>query len=268
MNKKKIFLISAAAIVIFMAPAAAFAFEVKKGNNIYVGENETVAGNLYAAGVNVIIDGSITGDLFCAGQSVTINGEVSGDVFCAGSAIAINGRVGGSIRVAASELSINGQVERSALAAASNITLRDSGKIGWGFLGAAANFTAYGPIGRDLQFGGASLVINNEVGGNVRFYGEMKGQKKTNAPTLTLLPKAVVNGSLTYSDSIQTDIKDGAQVKGGTIKQAPKIKEFKKWGNKKQIVFWPLVIFGLVSTVVLGLVLVRLNSDAVEAVTD
>ncbi|OGF19275.1 hypothetical protein A3G56_02825 [Candidatus Falkowbacteria bacterium RIFCSPLOWO2_12_FULL_45_10] len=268
MNRKRIFLILGAAVAIVMVPAAAFAFEVKKGNNIYVGENETVAGNLYAAGVNVIIDGQITGDLFCAGQSVTINGEVGGDVFCAGSAIAINGKVGGSIRAAASELSISGQIERSALAVASNINLQDGGQIGWSFLGAAANFTAYGPIGRDLQFAGASLVVNNEVGGNVRFYGEMKGQKKNNAPTLTLLPKAVVNGSLTYSETITTDVKDGAQIKGDTIKQAPKVKEFTKFERKKQFIFWPFIVFSLVSTVILGLVLVRLNGDAVKTVTD
>ncbi|PIT93642.1 hypothetical protein COU00_03390 [Candidatus Falkowbacteria bacterium CG10_big_fil_rev_8_21_14_0_10_43_11] len=253
-----------------MVPAAAFAFEAKKGNNIYVGENETVAGNLYAAGVNVIIDGKVEGDVFCAGQSVTINGEVGGDVFCAGSSVAINGRVGGSIRVAASELSINGQVERSALAFASNINLSDSGKIGWNFFGGAANFTAYGPIGGDVQFGGASLVINNTVGGNVRFYGEVaEQQQKSSAPALTLLPKAVVNGSLTYSQTASAEIKDGAQVKGKTIKKAPQLKKVE---HKTKNAFWPFTvsfaIFGLLTTVILGLALVRLNSDAVEAVTD
>ena len=270
MTHKKISLLFAAVVAVVMIPAAAFAFEVKKGNNIYVGAEETIAGNLYTAGTNVIIDGKVSGDVFCAGQSVAINGEVAGDVFCAGSSIAINGKVGGSIRVAASELSIGGQVERSALAIASNINLSDSGKIGWNFLGGAANFTAYGPVGGDLQFGGASLVINNTVGGNVRFYGETtEKQQESNAPALTLLPKAIVNGSLTYSETASTDIKDGAQVKGETIKKAP---QFKKMENKAQKSFWPFsvsfAIFGLLTTVILGLVLVRLNSDAVEAVTD
>jgi len=268
MNYKKISWLLVIVAAIILLPTAAFAFEVKKGNNIYIGENETVTGNLYAAGVNVIIDGKVAGDVFCAGQSVTINGEVAGDLFCAGSSIAINGKVGGSIRAAASELSISGQVERSALAVASNINLREGGKIGWSFLGAAANFTAYGPIGGDLQFGGASLVINNEVGGNARFYGETAKKQKSEAPALTLLPKAVINGSLTYSDTIQADLKDGAQVKGQTIKQAPKIKEFKAVARKKSAAFWPFSLFALLTTVILGLALVRLNSDAVETVTD
>lgn len=195
--------------------AAVHAFDVQSGNNVIIEADETVGGNLYAAGSQIIVDGTVTGDLFCAGATVTVNGTVGGDVICAGSSITINGTVGGDVRSASSELAINGAVSRGLTAFGSAININNEGSVGGNTLAFGATLRGDGPLGGDVQFFGASLILNDRVDGDVAFYGQAQ-DVNGNAPAVTIRPEATIAGGLSYYRGVETSISDSATIIGST----------------------------------------------------
>jgi len=221
--KRKNFLIITALVVLLVIPVTtARAFDVKSGNNIIIEADETVKGNFYAAGAQIVVDGTVTGDVICAGSTITINGTVTGDVICAGSSITINGEVKGDVRSVSSELSINGQVGGGLTSFGSSINLNNDATIGSNVLAFGAAMRADGPINGDLQFFGASLLINNKITGDVNFYGQSQSEHNNNKPAITLRGGTVIGGDLYYYEGVETVINDGASISGETIVTKPK----------------------------------------------
>src|SRR6266542_488128 len=64
------------AVVVSAVATPAFAAEVRQGDNIVVGANETINDDLYAFGSTVTILGTVNGDVFAAGGTTTISGQV------------------------------------------------------------------------------------------------------------------------------------------------------------------------------------------------
>lgn len=256
-------------IVAMLLPAAAYAFDVKSGSNVYIGADEIINGNLYAGASSILIDGRVTGDIFCGASSVTINGTVDGDVFCGASSLVINGTVGGSVRSATSELSINGRVERSVLAGSSNISVGPDATIGWSVTGAAATMTVSGSVGGDILFAGANLMINNSVGGEVAFYSDNKSDKPSkNGPGIEILPNTNITGDLSYPENITANISETAVIGGKVSKLAA---HQKNKGNLIAAGFGSYLFFKLIfilSMLVIGLVLVSLFSKKTLGITN
>src|SRR5262245_40228569 len=71
--------------------------EPDKQGKAAVTADESIDGDLYIAGQDVVIDGTIKGDLIVAGQNVTISGTVEGNVFAAGQGITVKGTVKGDL---------------------------------------------------------------------------------------------------------------------------------------------------------------------------
>lgn len=204
------------ALLVFVAlltiPVSVYAFSVQNGNSVYVAKDQTVEGNLYAAGESIIVDGHVTGDIFCAGQSININGVVDGDVICVGQTISVNGSVGGSVRTAGNNIEIRGKVDRGLTAAGANINLAKDSSIGWDALVAAASMNTSGTIGRSLMGAGANFVLGGSVGNDVSLYLDSNTSK--NNPELTALDSAVVGGSISYTSKNVASISPKAQIKG------------------------------------------------------
>src|SRR5437870_3223111 len=76
----------------------ASAAEVRPGDRVVVGANETIDDDLYAFGGTVTVLGRVNGDVIAAGGTITIAGPVAGDVSAAGGTIQVSGDVKGSVR--------------------------------------------------------------------------------------------------------------------------------------------------------------------------
>lgn len=58
----------------------ASALDWRTGDSIVVAKSEVIQDDLYVAGNDVQIDGTVNGDLLVAARTVTINGDVRGNI--------------------------------------------------------------------------------------------------------------------------------------------------------------------------------------------
>jgi len=260
MKKTKFYIIFSISIL-FILPLTARAFAVKADNSVYIGQDEVVAGNLYAAGANIIVDGTVKGDVICAGQTININGQVEGDVICAGQTININGQVGGSIRAAGNSINVNSAVARNVQAFGASIILGKDAVVGWDMLIAGATGEIRGQVGGDLHGAAANIIIAGKVGRDVKLKvdenvkREKKGISQPEKASLIINKEAVIGGQVVYTSGKEALIDEGAAITGEVTRKLPKAKDFKKKG----FVGWAWGrLYSIFSALVIGLVLISL----------
>ena len=206
-------------IGMLLAPVATYAATFRSGQeNVTVPKDETVTGDLYAAGRTVTIDGTVNGDVFAAGGTVTITGTVNGSVQVAGGQIDVSGTVARAVRAAGGNITVSGTVNGDFVVAGGMVTLANEGKV-QGETWATGNMI--------------------EVGGST-------GSATVHATQLHLAQHAHIQGDLTYDD--QTDFKadQGAVITGQTIKHAlptqPAVRRFITATHIVAAVLWVIVL--------------------------
>lgn len=251
-------------------PIGVSAMTMKADNSIYVGKDEIVEGNLYAAGSTINIDGTVKGDVICAGQSLNITGKIEGDVICAAQNVNMNGQVGGSFRVAGNTLNVNGAIARSAMLFGAFTNIGNEAKIGWDALIATGNGDLRGQIGGDLHGAGGQILIAGEVAKNISIrMDEGNGMQKKNLggksqANLIIAKDAKIGGNVTYTSRQAAQVEDGASIKG-ELKQNQPAMPIKK-GKTALMGGWLLV--SLFSALVIGLVIVSLWREPIKHLTD
>src|SRR5207253_1870286 len=90
-------------------PLRAAAADIRQGNDIVIGANDTVDDDLYAFGNSIAINGTVNGDVVGAGQSLSVDGTVNGNVIFAGSSVSIRGQVSGSVTAQDETLRLTGR---------------------------------------------------------------------------------------------------------------------------------------------------------------
>ncbi len=251
--------------------------------NIYIGPDEVINSNLFKAGNVVTIEGAIKGDLFvagnmisikgpvagsvfAAGNNVVISGDVGGSVFAAGSAVTISGQVAGSVRSAGSNVTINSQITENVFAAGSNIILGSESSVGWDVMLAGASLAVDGHIFRNAEFYGASVVLSNDIAGNVK--------AEISDGDLSLMPSANIGGNLLYKSFTddQLNIQDGAVIAGEKVFEAITRAEKgdQKFNFKKALspwlAFWKLISF--ISLLIIGLLMIALVKKPTKEIID
>ena len=261
MTKTRIFIFTIV-LSFFILPAVASAFEIKSGDTIYVGPDETIEGNFYVAGQTINIDGKITGDLFCAGQSINIRGEVEGDVICIGQAIDVSGQVNGSVRTAGNTINIRGNIAHNLQMFGATLTMNPEATVGWDALIGSANADIGGKIGRSLHGGVANGMISGEINGDVNLSIDSQRPDRSG---LIISDRAIINGDLTYTDRNDAVIGNPASVVGSITKNLPKEKTTKKdfmavwaWGK----------LYSIFASLVIGLVLISLWRKPIIEITN
>lgn len=140
---------------------------IQASDKVLVATDEVHQGSLYAAGEQIVVDGTVEGDLYCAGRELILNGTVEGDVLCAVQSAAINGDVGQDIRLAGQYANINSEVAGSVTFFGQDIKLFSEGSIGGDLNGAAQHIMLSGPVERSVFIGGQKLTLQSAIGGNV-----------------------------------------------------------------------------------------------------
>lgn len=269
-----------AAAIFFVLPLGVVAAGLSNNQeNFYLGPDQVLNRNLYRAGNVIIIEGQVNGDVFLVGNSVTIKGpvagsvfvlgnqvnltgEVAGSVFAVASTISVTGEVAGSVRTLASNFSLNSTVGENLFFAGSVATIGDQASIGWDLFFAGASLEIAAPINRHADLRGASLVLNQRVGGDA--FVDLK-----ETGSMVLLPAAVIEGNLTYlaGSENRLDIREGATIIGQTnfqsVERAPK-----GWFDFITPQFLFRKVIAIFSLIIVGLVLIALAKKQTDRIVD
>lgn len=199
------------ALVLALTPSPAAAADIRSGQDITIGANETIDDDLYVLGNNISILGTVRGDVIAFGQSVSVDGTVGGDLIAAANTIVIRGQVSGSVRGGAASIAVSGRVAEDLVAAGNDIAVSATGRVGRDALVAGNTATFSGQVGRDVRAAATTLRIDAPVGRDVVAQVER----------LELTDKATVEGSLTYTSANEAQIAVPGSVKGRTERRVP-----------------------------------------------
>jgi hypothetical protein len=249
------------ALVILFALSAApvLAFDARSGDSVVVASGETVDGDLYFAGGDLVIDGTVNGDVFAAGRSLTINGQVNGGVSFGGQTATINGQVAHSVRFGGQTITVNGKIGGDLVAGGSEMNIASSAEIGDDLIMGMGTARIDGRIAGDIRASAGDVTITNAVGGNV----EMEVER------LTLTSTATIGGNLTYVSPNEATIQSGALVSGETIHRIPereKREATKIFAGLVGSVVWK--ILGFIMSFIVGLVIILLASRRMASMSD
>ena len=254
--------------VLFFASDAQ-AFSVKTDASVYVGADETVAGNLYAVGQSITVDGAVTGDVVCAGQNVIINGDVGGDVICAAQSVTISGQVGGNVRSVGNTINISNGVARNVMAFGVAINIGSGATIGGDVLVAGANLEMRGAIEGELHGGVAYATIDGEVGKNINLRIDENNSDKNQQGRLILGKNAVVGGGIYYYARPMIKFENSGQVAGEIKRLEPKVvKKAEKTKASLAVVWAWAKILSLLSSLLVALALVALFGKRLDKITE
>jgi len=197
-------LLMTAIMLVPLAPARAFAADVRSGNEVRITSNQAINDDLYLTGNTVDVEGPVNGDVVVFGGTVNLLGPVAGDVIAAGGTTVVAGPVRGSVRVAGGDVTVRSRVTHDVLVAAGTVTLQPQASVGRDALLGAGNATVTAPVARNLIARANELTLASHVGGNVQ----------AEVGTLHLAPGATIDGNLDYTSGQQAQIDPGATVRG------------------------------------------------------
>ena len=190
----------------------ALAAETSSSDLVIIREGDSVADDLYATGLRVLIEGAVEGDLVAfAAEEVVISGEVTGSVLAIAPKVTVEGTVGGSLRVSARELDMSGQVGKDVVAAVLGAELGSDSNVVGDVLVWSSDLTASGAIGGDLGGTQRRSALEGEVGGDIN----------VSVGKLIVTGPLSVGGDLDYRSAFQGSGLDQATVGGAVVHKTP-----------------------------------------------
>ncbi|HEY69342.1 MAG TPA: hypothetical protein G4O08_02035 [Anaerolineae bacterium] len=151
-------------------PLAVYAGEYIEGDpDATLGEDEVVEDDLFIAGDDILVAGTVEGDLFAAGENVVISGEVEGNVFAAGAAVTVSGNVEGSLILAGYNLTLedNASIRRNVYFGGFSFQAMENSRVDRSIYGGGYQMILDGTVDRDITAGLVALEISGPVGGDV-----------------------------------------------------------------------------------------------------
>jgi hypothetical protein len=214
---------SLAILMVLLFSGTALAAEVLEGDPYILPRGEVLNDDLYVAGSEVIIDGTVEGDLVVAAGYVEVNGVVMGDLLAAGGAVVITGAIQDDVRAAGGGVILSGTVGDDFFAAGgggwpgmASIPIMGTMQTQGREVPQGVQVAAGASIGGDAYVAGGQGLIAGSIGrnlnagmGNLTFSGQTAGDANLNAQTLTVLEGASVQGELRYSTGGNTVIPEG-----------------------------------------------------------
>ncbi len=159
-----LFLIAVSATAVLAADETLGA-KLRTGATITIASGETVAGDLYAAGGTIVVDGSVEGDLVVAGGTVSVAGSVDGDLVVAGGTVTVAGSVEGDARIAGGTVTVSGDVGEDLLLVGGQATLGPSGTVGEDLIVSAGELTLAGSVAGSIEGSAGTYDRTGSVGG-------------------------------------------------------------------------------------------------------
>jgi hypothetical protein len=197
-------------VVCVSSPAVAA--ETASSDLVIISEGDTVAGDLYATGLSVLIEGVVEGDLIAfAAEEISISGEVTGSVVAVAPSVNVAGQVGGSVRALANDLTVSGAVGGDLVGAVVSGDLGPGSSVGGDALIWAVNLTSAGSIDGDLGGTQRRLDIEGSIGGDV----------DVSVGRLTVTGPLQVSGDFGYRSGDEAEGLDQVSVGGVIARKSP-----------------------------------------------
>ncbi|MCB9455774.1 MAG: hypothetical protein H6671_07310 [Anaerolineaceae bacterium] len=165
-------LVSVLVVIVGLFPSGAAAREIRQGDQCVISADETIEGNVFILCRTLTIDGVVNGDLLGAATSVNINGAVNGDVYLLAGTLTIGGTLGEDVHFVGPVLQIESDTRfldnhADLLAAAVSTTVADHVIVPGSIVSVGYQLLLNGEVGDEVRFWGESLQISGQVGGDV-----------------------------------------------------------------------------------------------------
>jgi hypothetical protein len=146
-------------------------------------KGQVVEDDLFMAGEDVLVAGTVEGDLFAFGENVDISGEVYGNVFTAGATVNVSGRIGGALMIAGYDLTLDdsAKIDRNVYFGGFSFQSMENSVVNRSIYGGGYQLILDGAVNQDITAGLGAMDISGQVGGDINVeIGEPTD--KTNVP--------------------------------------------------------------------------------------
>ena len=195
-------LVFASLCTAMMLPPQASATELRKGDRVTIGKDEVIHSDLFAAGGQIRIAGTIEGDLVVAGGDVEVSGHVLGDLISASGQVRMTGEVDGSIRGYAGNITVKGKVGRNVMTCGGDVNIDRDATIGGSITSLSGRLSLDGRVQRDVL----------AMGGQANISGIIGGSAKIRSDELNIDSSAQVGGPINFEGNKPPSVADGAKL--------------------------------------------------------
>ncbi|PYU10377.1 MAG: hypothetical protein DMG37_20560, partial [Acidobacteria bacterium] len=185
-----------------MLPPQASATEFRKGDRVTVARDEVIHSDLFAAGGQIRIAGTIEGDLVVAGGDVEVSGHVLGDLLSGSGQVRMTGQVDGSIRGYAGNITVKGKVGRNVMTFGGDVNIDRDATIGGSLTSFSGRLSIDGHVQRDVL----------AMGGQANISGNIGGSAKIRSDELNIDSTAQVGGPINFEGNKPAQVADGAKL--------------------------------------------------------
>jgi cytoskeletal protein CcmA (bactofilin family) len=244
-----------AIILILLGAMPALAFDGRTGDSVTIDKGEVINDDLYMAGGDLVINGTVEGDVFAGGRNVTVNGDIEGAATVFGQYITINGSVRDSVRLAGQNVTIIGDIGGDAVLFGQTISIQSGSTIGGDLVLGASMVNVNGAVEGRVMGGAGEVMISDMVGKDVSL----------EVDKLTITSTAVIKGNVDYTSENEAEIHSSAEIDGSIKRIAPEIKEPAQQGPVSEI---PGKIAGFLMTFITGLVIIFLATRKITGMSE
>ena len=195
-------LVFAGLSVAMMLPVQASATELRKGDRVSIGRDEVIHSDLYVAGGQIRIAGTIEGDLVVAGGDVEVSGHVLGDLLSASGQVRMTGQVDGSIRGYAGNITVKGKVGRNVMTCGGDVNIDRDATIGGSLTSFSGRLSIDGHVQRDVMAMGGQANLSGIVGGSAKFRSD----------ELNIDSTAQIGGPVNFEGNKPPHVDEGAKL--------------------------------------------------------
>jgi len=185
-----------------MLPAQASATEFRKGDRVHVAKDEVIHSDMYVAGGQIRIAGTIEGDLVVAGGDVEVSGHVLGDLLSASGQVRMTGQVDGSIRGYAGNITVKGKVGRNVMTCGGDVNIDRDATIGGSLASFSGRLSLDGHVQHDVL----------AMGGQTNISGVIGGSAKIRSDELNIDSSAQIGGPVNFEGNKPPEVSDQAKL--------------------------------------------------------
>jgi cytoskeletal protein CcmA (bactofilin family) len=212
--------------------------------SLEVKKDEVLKKDLFFAGSQLRVDGTVDGDVYTFAQDLDITGHVTGDVICFARSVRISGQVDGNLRCGSNNITITGTIERNVTMMSEDAHVDSSAKVGHNLMDFGQVLNLDGKIGRDV------ITMFNE--GNIS--GTIGGNLKARGVSLTIGSTAEIDGTTNFEGDHPAEVASGAKLASPLVYTKMEHRSHAERGAGYYI--WKIVWTG--ARILLGLVLISL----------
>lgn len=195
-------LVFASLFAAMMLPPQASATELRKGDRVSIGKDEVIHSDLYVAGGQIRIAGTIEGDLVVAGGDVEVSGHVLGDLISASGQVRMTGQVDGSIRGYAGNITVKGKVGRNVMTCGGDVNIDRDATIGGSITSFSGRLSIDGHVQHDVLAMGGQSNISGFIGGSA----------KIRSDELNIDSTAQIGGPVNFEGNKPAHVDEGAKL--------------------------------------------------------